>query len=96
MPGEIENRISHQLAGTVISDITSAIGLEYLSAKGLQPAGRDEQMFATGVPAQRIDVGVLEQQECVRYVPSLPLCHLELLKLHCALIGDGTELFNMA
>src|SRR5213080_2587693 len=59
MTGQVENRITHELAGAVEGDVTAALDLEDLDAVAA------DEMVRLGVAAERHHCGVLEQEQQV-------------------------------
>src|SRR5438094_929471 len=59
MTGQVENRITHELAGAVEGDVTAALDLEDLDAVAA------DDMVRLGVAAERHHRGVLEQEQQV-------------------------------
>src|SRR5436309_1511257 len=59
MTGQVENRITHELAGAVEGDVTAALYLEDLDAVAA------DEMVPVGVAAERHHRGVLEQEQQV-------------------------------
>src|SRR5438093_1568910 len=59
MTGQVENRITHELAGAVEGHVTAALDLEDLDAVAA------DEMVRVGVAAQRHHRGVLEQEQQV-------------------------------
>src|SRR5438270_4747383 len=61
--GERGDRIPHELAGSVIRDVASAIDSIDRRPVGAEDLGADEQMVRGSAPSDRVDGIVLEKQE---------------------------------
>src|SRR5882762_9687585 len=57
--GKVENGVADELTGPMKRDVAAALDLEHVDAGGLQ------QMLGVGIPAQRHDRRVLQQQQYV-------------------------------
>src|SRR5579884_3852915 len=62
---EIEDGVTDDLAGAMIGDVAAAIGVMELDAGALENLGRREEICKMAVPAQRDDMGVLDDEERV-------------------------------
>ena len=63
--GEVHDRIGHDLAGPVVGDVPSPVGLVDLEATAREPLRRGNHVPAVGAPAQGQDGRVLEEEEPV-------------------------------
>jgi len=63
---EVEDRVAHQLSGTVIGDVAAAVRLEKLDAGPLEHLRTRQQVLPAPVAAQGDHVGMLEQQKLIR------------------------------
>ncbi len=63
---EVHHRVGHDLAGPVVGDVPSPVGLVDLEALEGKPLRRGHHVRAIGSPAQRQDRRVLEEEEPVR------------------------------
>ena len=59
--GEIENRITHQLAGSMIGYVSAAVGVENLSAPHSEPLGGHQHILRLGIAAERVHMWMLQQ-----------------------------------
>lgn len=89
---EIEDRIPHDLAGAVESDITTAIAFEELYAALLQEFRRGDNVGGLGVAAQRDDRLMFQQEQDVADLFFLVESNQLLLQLLGGGIVDGAEL----
>src|SRR5439155_11124876 len=65
VPGEVENRVTDELAGAVVGDVAAPLHREHVDPLG------PEQVGLAGGPARREHGGMLEQQENVLREPVL-------------------------
>ena len=68
--GQSNDRVSDQLAGTVVGDVSSPVDVEALGSDLDQSLGGDQQVGAVAVAPQRVDVGMFLQQQVVGGAPS--------------------------
>ncbi len=89
---QIENRIAHQLPGTMISNVAAAIGRVKCHAGAFQDLIAGEQVFAVPVAAQRNHVRVFDQQQLIVDRALLPLGHQTPLQLERARVVHSSQL----
>jgi len=65
----VDDRVRHQLAGAVVSDLAAALDAEHLDAAFLEEGGRREDVRIVGLAAKGEDRRVLEEQELVADAP---------------------------
>jgi len=57
------DRIAHELTGTMVGDLSATVTFHDLHSSGPQPLTVRQDIGAVGVATQRVDVAVLEQQQ---------------------------------
>lgn len=60
---EIDDRIANQLPRSVVGDLTASITFHHLDTPCIQPLGIGQNICVAGIPAQRIDVRVLQKKQ---------------------------------
>src|SRR5207245_5907497 len=66
VPGEIQDGIPQQLAGSVVRDVAAAVGLNHFGAERVQALRLNQQVRAIAVAPQRVNVRVLYHVQGVR------------------------------
>ncbi len=95
-PFQLENRVADELARAVVGDVPPAVDSEERGADGRQPVGVRENVCLVRAAAERIDVGVLEQEERVLDQVSLPRRGEPLLENPGLAILDAPEAQEVA
>ena len=67
---EMADRIPDELAGTVIGDVTAAIDVMNLATSRDHALRGDEQVRTRGEASDRVDVGMLEEEQVVVFGPA--------------------------
>jgi hypothetical protein len=94
---EIDDRISDQLAGTMVRDVAAAAGLVNLDAARGKEIGRrqDVRPAAVAADAEREDVRMLEENQQIADAPRLPLLDERSLERKRVEVGDASEPANV-
>jgi hypothetical protein len=89
---EIDYGIAHQLTGSVVGNLTAAVGLGNRDSVGFQPLGGGQNLTPVGASTQGIGVGMLqEDQPLAGTTLSQQLVRL-FLELEGSIVGDPTEI----
>jgi len=67
-----DDRVPHELSGSVIRDLPAAVGFHKIDPLAAVPALAHRQLARAGPSSQRVDGRVLERQEHVRQLVALP------------------------
>ena len=90
---QVQDRVTHDLAGTVVSDVAAAAGLVQFDVARRQDVGGGDQVRARRIDldTQRDDVGMFEKEEQVRDAPGAALLDEAALHLARRGIRDDAE-----
>jgi hypothetical protein len=91
---QVKDRISDNLAGTVIGDIAATVRLMERNTRTPEDILAREQVLHLTVPAKGDDVRVFQQQKLIRYFTSFPLLEQPALELQRFSVADSSELTN--
>lgn len=92
---EIENRITHKLAWSMIGDIPAAVGFVEFSAKLGQPLRLGKQIFALGVASERVNVRMLQKEKRIRYLAGFALGDPLFLQVERRGVIDPAAMFDV-
>ena len=96
MLGEVEDRITHELAWTMIGDVSAAVGVENLrAARGKKFLGH-QHVFLLRIPAQGVDVWMFQQDQRIGNCSGFALRHPLPLQLQRRSVIHKPVLFEMA
>jgi hypothetical protein len=89
---EIDYGIAHQLTGSVVGNLTAAVGLGDRDSVGCQPFGAGQNLAAVGASTEGISVGMLQKDQPLTGTTLSQQLAGVFLELEGPIVGDPTEI----